>query len=29
LVLCPSCGGDDVALHGGRELKIRSLTIED
>jgi hydrogenase nickel incorporation protein HypA/HybF len=29
LVLCPSCGSDDVSLNGGRELKIRSLTIED
>jgi hydrogenase nickel incorporation protein HypA/HybF len=29
LVICPSCGSDDVSLNGGRELKIRSLTIED
>ncbi len=29
LVLCPSCGSDNVSLNGGRELKIRSLTIED
>lgn len=29
LVLCPSCGSEDVSLNGGRELKIRSLTIED
>lgn len=29
LALCPSCGSDDVSLNGGRELKIRSLTIED
>jgi hydrogenase nickel incorporation protein HypA/HybF len=29
LVLCPSCASDDVSLNGGRELKIRSLTIED
>lgn len=29
LVLCPSCGSDEVSLNGGRELKIRSLTIED
>jgi hydrogenase nickel incorporation protein HypA/HybF len=26
---CPACGGDNVNLRGGRELKIRSLTIED
>jgi len=29
LALCPSCGSEDVSLSGGRELKIRSLTIED
>lgn len=29
LVLCPACGSEDVSLNGGRELKIRSLTIED
>lgn len=29
LVICPSCGSEDVSLNGGRELKIRSLTIED
>lgn len=29
LAPCPSCGSDDVSLKGGRELKIRSLTIED
>ena len=29
LIPCPTCGSDDVSLNGGRELKIRSLTIED
>lgn len=28
-VSCPACGSDNVAMSGGRELKIRSLTIED
>jgi hydrogenase nickel incorporation protein HypA/HybF len=28
-VCCPACGSANVALRGGRELKIRSLTIED
>ncbi|MDF1578473.1 MAG: hydrogenase maturation nickel metallochaperone HypA [Desulfobulbales bacterium] len=26
---CPACGKVDLAITGGRELKIRSLTIED
>jgi hydrogenase nickel incorporation protein HypA/HybF len=26
---CPACGSDNVSLSGGRELKIRSFTIED
>lgn len=29
LALCPACGSDEVAISGGQELKIRSLTIED
>ena len=29
LVPCPSCGSDYVSIDGGRDLKIRSLTIED
>jgi hydrogenase nickel incorporation protein HypA/HybF len=29
LPCCPACGSDNVTLRGGRELKIRSLTIED
>lgn len=29
LVSCPLCGNDAVTLNGGRELKIRALTIED
>ena len=29
LALCPACGSDDVAVSGGQDLKIRSLTIED
>lgn len=27
--VCPRCGKGDLAITGGRELKIRSLTIED
>ncbi|NTV15255.1 MAG: hydrogenase maturation nickel metallochaperone HypA [Desulfobulbaceae bacterium] len=29
LPICPGCGSDEISLSGGRELKIRSLTIED
>ena len=28
-ICCPACDSVDVSLNGGRELKIRSLTIED